>query len=472
MRRTAAVYVLVNPPTVFYDAPMTDHAKETWDAVRTYLDRGDFGGLKGFLDPLHPADIAEALETLSNEEKVLVLKQLDNEKAAEVLTEVDEHSGQALLALLTETEVVTLLEEMPSDDAADIIATLSPERSKQVDALLPAIEREKLRELLEFEEDTAGGIMEVEKVAVREHATIRDAIDLVRKVADDVENVQSVYVVDRAGHLIGIIPLLDLIVHPPEVPVRDVMEQNVISVPVDMDQEEVANLFGKYDEFTLPVVDADNKLVGRITVDDIIDVMEEEASEDIARIAGTGEDEIGETSPIKISRVRLPWLLVALLGQIGNALIMSRYAVSSEIFITLMFFVPLVIGTAGGAGVQAAVVVVREIALGETTTLNAGARVLRELVVTIVNGIVLGALLFAIVTIWQRDVALGTMLWMTLVTVMMAASFVGASIPLLMNKLKIDPAIAAGPFISVTSDIIGLLIYLTFATRFIAMRSS
>jgi magnesium transporter len=451
---------------------MTDNTKETWDSVRTYLDRGDYGGLKGFLEPLHPADIAEVLDTLSNEEKALVLKQLDNEKAAEVLTEVDEHSGQALLALLTETEVVTLLEEMPSDDAADIIATLSPERSKQVDALLPALEREKLRELLEFEEDTAGGIMEVEKVAVREQATIRDAIDLVRKVADDMENVQSVYVLDRVGRLIGTIALLDLIVHSPEVPVTEVMEKNVITVPVDMDQEEVANLFGKYDEFTLPVVDADNKLVGRITVDDIIDVMEEEASEDMARIAGTDEDEIGETSPMRISRARLPWLLIALCGQIANALIMSHYAVSSQIFITLMFFVPLVIGTAGGAGSQAAVVVVREIALGETTASHASARVLREFIVTIVNGIVLGALLFTTVTIWQGNVALGGMLWLTLVTVMVTASCVGASIPLLMNKMKIDPAIAAGPFISVSSDILGLLIYLTFATHFIAMTSS
>ena len=244
------------------------------------------------------------------------------------------------------------------------------------------------------------------------------------------------------------------------------MESNVISVPVTMDQEDVASLFGKYDEFTLPVVDADDKLVGRITVDDIIDVLEEEASEDIARMAGTAEEEFGETSPLKISRVRLPWLMVALCGQIINAVVMSHYSIGGEVFLTFMFFIPLVIGTAGGAGVQAAVVVVRE------TATHFGKRVLRELSVTLFNGLILGLLLFLIVFAWQRDMGLGGILWVTLISVMTVASFMGASIPLVMQRLKVDPAIATGPFISVTCDIIGLLIYLTFATHYVSrMRS-
>jgi magnesium transporter len=449
---------------------MTDHdANTTLDTVQKCLDSADYSVLKGVLEALHPADIAEVMDELSDDQKIILLKQLDNETAAEVLSVVDEHSGQALLQLLTDSEVVSLLEEMPSDDAADIISQLTPEKTRQVEALLPTVEREILHELLEFEEDTAGGIMEVEKVAVREDATISDAIELVRKIADDVENVQNIYVVDQGSRLVGTIPILDLILNPPKRPVSEIMETNVISVPVEMDQEEVANLFGKYDEFTLPVVDEDGKLVGRITVDDIIDVLEEEASEDIARIAGTVEDEIGETSPFKISRARLPWLVVALLGQVINAVVMSRYEISAPEFITLMFFIPLVIGTAGGAGVQAAVVVVREIAVGETSLGHGGKRVFRELLVTLLNGLMLGALLFVIVFAWQRDTGLAMMLWMTLMTVTIVASFMGVSIPFAMKRANIDPAIATGPFITVVSDIVGLVIYLTFATRYMSL---
>jgi len=453
-------------------AAMSDRDTQAYDHVKELLERADYNGLRAVLDPLHPADIAEILEDLENEQKIIVLKQLNNERAADVLSVVDDHSGQALLELLTDSEVVSLLEEMPSDDAADIISTLPPEKSKQVDALLPSGEREKLHELLEFEEDTAGGIMEVEEVAVRQRATIRDAIELVRQIADDIENVQSIYVIDRDGKLIGSIAVLDLLLHEPDEKVIDVMNDHVISVPVDMDQEEVANMFGKYDEFTLPVVDTDGKLVGRITVDDIIDVLEEEASEDIARIAGTVEEEIGETSPFRISRARLPWLVFALLGQVVNAVIMSRYALPTAEFLPLIFFVPLVIGTAGSTGVQAAVVVVREIAIGEISATHIGRRVFRELQVTFFNGLILGAILFGIVTMWHQEPTRGLLLWATLLTVTVVAAFMGALIPLLMNRTNIDPAIATGPFITVMSDIVGLLIYMAFATYYVSVITS
>lgn len=448
---------------------MSDPKSESVDTLRALLAGGDKKALDAYLDPLHPADIAEALEKLGDDEKIRCLKQLGTVKAAEVLTEVDEHSGQTLLHLLSDSEVVSLLGEMHSDDAVDIITSLPPEKSKQIDALLPSEDREKLHELMEFEEDTAGGIMEVEKVAVREHATIRDAIELVRQLADEIENVQDVYVVGRNDVLIGSIPVLDLLLHEPSEKVTAVMSENVISVPVEMDQEDVAYLFGKYDEFTLPVVDDGGKLVGRITVDDIIDVLEEEASEDIARIVGTAEDEIGETSPLKISRVRLPWLVIAMFGQILNAIIMSRYAVSIETMVTLAFFIPLVIGTAGSTGIQAAVVVVREIAVGQIATTRIWRRVFRELQVTFLNGFVLGTLSFIVVTLWQQEPNLGLLLWMTLMSVTITSALMGVLVPLLLNRLGIDPAIATGPFITVVSDILGLVIYLAFATVYVSI---
>jgi magnesium transporter len=246
------------------------------------------------------------------------------------------------------------------------------------------------------------------------------------------------------------------------------MDEIVISVPVDMDQEQVAAVFGKYDEFTLPVVDSSGKLVGRITVDDIIDVLEEEASEDIAKIAGTVEDEIGETSPIKVSRARLPWLIIALLGQLFNAVIMSHYSLSIQVFGALVFFIPLVIGTAGATGIQSAVVVVREIAVGRLSTAHIGRRVFRELQTTLLNGMVLGLILFAAVSAWAQETSLGLFMWVSLMSVTLVAAFMGAAIPLVLGRLKVDPAIAAGPFITVLSDILGLLIYMSLATYYVS----
>lgn len=436
---------------------------EDVEKVGALIDGGDLEAVDRFLEQLHPADIADILQEFESDLQATLLKRLDNDTAAEVLTEIDQQSGQALLLLLSDRDVVSLLGEMPSDDAADIMSALPPEKTERVEALLPSDEREQLHELMEFEEDTAGGIMEIEKIAVREGATIKDAIDLVREGADEIENIQKIYVVNDNGELTGHIAVLDLLLHPPATPVTEKMETNVVSVPVDMDQEDVAGLFGKYDEFTLPVVDAGRKLVGRITVDDIIDVIEEEASEDITHIAGTSEDELGETSPLKTSRRRLPWLVTGLLGQLIAALVMSRHEVSLQTFVVLAFFVPLIVGTAGSIGIQAAVVVVRELALGQIDLMHMGRRVLKELQVALINGIILGAVLFGVVVFWRHDVGLGVLLLCALMIVILVAAFVGASAPLIFQKWKIDPAIATGPFITVLNDIIGLAIYLSMA---------
>jgi magnesium transporter len=435
--------------------------------ISRLIDEGKFELLDAALSPLHEADIADLLQDMDSQHQVMLLKRLGTERAAEVLTQIDEFSGQTLMLLLTDREVVSLLGEMPSDDAVDIMASLPPDKSEQIGAMLPAEDREKLKELLEFDEDTAGGIMELETLAVKEDATIGDAISLVRRSVDELENVQKIYIVDEQGVLKGAMTLLDLILHPAETPVTEVMATNLITVPVDMDQEEVAGLFGKYDEFTLPVVDARRRLIGRIMVDDIIDVMEEEASEDIAHIAGTREEEIGDPSPIRISRSRLPWLVGGLVGEVLNAILMSRYEVSLQTAVTLAFFIPLLLGTAGNIGSQAAVVVVRELALGEIDIYHSGRRVFREIIVALLNGFVLGFLLFVIIFIWRRDIGLGVLLWTSLLCVMFVAAFIGTSIPLMLHRFKVDPAIACGPFISVSNDVIGLMIYMTLATFYL-----
>ena len=439
-----------------------------FDHFAALIETGEFAELDALLDPLHPADVAEIVEHLEPPAQVALLKRLDTETAAEVLAVVDENSGQALLLLLSDREIVDLIEEMQSDDATDVLQTLPPEKTQRVEALLETADREELRELRAFDEESAGGIMEVEHIAVPEGATIGDAIAAVRESAEEIENVQKIYVVDAGGGLKGEFTVLDLLRHAPSTPVGEIMETHVISVPVDMDQEEVAGLFGKYDEFTLPVVDAENHLVGRITVDDIIDVIEEEASEDIARIAGTTEDELGEHSVFKISRSRLPWLINSLIGQLIAAVIMSRYEASLRELLVLTFFVPLIVGTAGSIGIQAAVVVVRELALGEIDVMRMGQRVLRELQVAAINGAVLAAILFIAVVAWRRDTGLGVLLFGSLILVIFVAAFIGASVPLLFQRWRIDPAIATGPFITVCNDIIGLAIYLSLSSVYLA----
>jgi len=445
------------------DRPITENAAR----IHSWIAASHYEALDAYLASLHPADIAELLDELETPEQVTVLKRLGNELAAEVLTETDEHSGQALLLLLSDSEIGSLLAEMPSDDAADIMSALPEDRSERVGRLLPSADRDQLRELMGFGEDTAGGIMEAECAAVREDATVGDAIVELRQAATEVENVQRVFVVDREGRLVGQLAVLDLILHPPSTPVHEVMERNPIAVPVDMDQEQVAALFGKYDEFSLPAVDASGRLVGRITVDDIIDVIEEEASEDIAQIAGTKEEELGETSVFKVSRARLPWLITGLGGQLIAALLMSRHEASLRTYVALAFFVPLIVGTAGSIGIQAAVVVVRELAIGEIDLLHTGRRVLKELQVALVNGLLLGVLLFALVVAWRREVDLAVLLVSSLFIVIFVAAFIGSSVPLLLHRWRIDPAIATGPFITVSNDIVGLAIYLALASHYI-----
>jgi magnesium transporter len=440
---------------------------EDIEHVRELIRGGRLGALDEFMAPLHSADVADILEQLDTDQQIVCLKRLGNERAAGVLTELDSKSGQSLLQLLSDREVVDILEELPSDDAADLLSSLPPEKTERVEALLPVEDREEMQELLEFGPETAGGLMQVERVWVRDAATIQDAIDYVREVAHDVESPQRVYVVDDAGRLVGVLSITDLVLKPAIARVRDVMERNVPAIPVDMDQEKVAAMFSRYDEFTMPVVDGAGRLVGRITMDDIIDVIEEEATEDITAIAGTTDEELGETSILLISRSRLPWLLVGFFGEVVGAALMSRYEASLATYVVLAFFIPLIVATAGNIGVQAAVIVVRELALGQIDVVRTGRRVFKEIQVAFLNGMVLGALLFLVVVTWRHDVALGGLLWFTLLLVIFVAAIMGSAVPLFLHRLRVDPALATGPFVTVSNDIIGMAIYLALATAYL-----
>jgi len=323
-----------------------------------------------------------------------------------------------------------------------------------------------VRELLVHDRETAGGIMAKEFVAVDQDAPVDAAIQEIRRRAGEVGEVYNVYAVDREGRLTGVLSLKKLLLAPPNARVRDVMDPRVISVQTHVDQEEVAHIVRKYDLVSIPVVDKEGKLVGCITVDDIVDVLEKEASEDISRMAGLIEAEFQETSPWRLSRVRLPWLLFAFAGELVTGLIMSKFEASLSRILAIVFFVPLIMAIGGSAGNQAAVIVVRGLATGEIGLVDTRRQLLREFAVAFLNGLFLALLIFVIATFWLQSYRFGLVIGLAMMVVILNATVIGASIPFLLKRFKVDPAIATSPFISTSNDILGLFVYFGLVTLF------
>ncbi len=417
----------------------------------------------------HPADIADLLENLSPENRKYVFGLLDADTASDVIMEMDEAVREDLIEELRPERLSEMVDEMPSDDATDFVAELPKEVAKKVLASIDPESSDEVKELLRHEEDTAGGIMALEFVAVREDQTVDEAIREIRAKADEVEVVYNVYVVDKNGVLVGFLPLNKLIVAKSGHIIKDIMEEDVVSVTPEMDQEQVANLFRRYDLVSVPVVDNFGRLIGRITIDDIVDVMEEEASEDIQKMAGlTEEEEFHETSALRISMLRLPWLMVAFVGEMLSALVLSRFEASlKEVFIAA-FFIPLMMAMGGNSGIQAATIVVRGLALGELNPADTFKRLFKEIRISLINGAVCGVLLFGVVSMFGEP-RFGFILGSVMLVVILNASLVGATTPLVLVRVGVDPAIAMGPFITTFNDVIGLFIYLglvTLALRF------
>ncbi|MCH8020686.1 magnesium transporter [candidate division KSB1 bacterium] len=412
----------------------------------------------------HPADIAEILGNLSEENEKYVFGLFDADTASDVIVELDDVTREKLVSELQHERISEIVDEMESDDATDLVAELPDEVAEKVLDAIDEEGSEEVKELLQHEEDTAGGIMALEYVAVSEDTTVDEAIKEIRAKAEEVPEVYNVYVFDKDGMLAGFLPLKNLIVAQASQKIKDVLIADVISVPIEMDQEEVANIFRRYNLVSLPVVDELGKLVGRITVDDIVEVIEEEASEDIQKMAGIAdEEEIRETSVFKISFGRLPWLLVGFVGQLIAALVLSQFEASLRDIFLAIFFIPMMMAMGGNSGIQAATIVVRGIALGELSPDDTFKRLSREIKVSLFNGAVCGLLLFGIIAVFDTP-TFGFVLALSMLAVIINASILGASIPLILRKVGVDPAIAAGPLITTFNDIIGLAIYLGLVT--------
>ncbi|NNF06341.1 MAG: magnesium transporter [Candidatus Eisenbacteria bacterium] len=423
------------------------------------------GALLAVLLDLHPADIAELMAITGDEDDQAYIFGLLNEPelASAVLAELSTQVREPLVEDIPRAALADLVEEMSSDDAADLIQELPTERVQQVLDEIEEEELEAVQPLLAYDEETAGGIMATEVLAIGEGATVGDALELVRTKGEEYDPFFYVYVQDSHGRLQGILSLKNLVMHGPETSVLDACNREPVSVPVTMDQEEVALIFRRYDLLAVPVIDDKQRILGRITIDDVVDVMREEADEDIARMAGTDEEEFDETSIRKIVFYRLPWILASVAGGFLAGVLLDYFAMNMALGISLVAFVPMIMAMGGNAGSQAAITMVRLLALRKLNRSEVLGILWREARVGMFLGGITGLSMGVIAYFWKGAWYYGVVVGASMAMAVLVAASMGAMTPILFKKLKVDPAIATGPFVTVSNDATGLLIYFGLA---------
>lgn len=434
------------------------------EQVQQLIKFKDNVALNLLLNDFHYADIAEILDEVNLEEAMYVIKLLDSETTSEILMEMSEGNREKVLRNLSSKEIAEEVEELATDDAADILAELSEERQREV---IYHIEDEdhkaEITELLSYHEDSAGGLMAKELVKVYETWTVAGCLSRIRGQAEDVTRVHSIYVVDKKDKLIGRLSLKDLIVAKADQLIADIYITSVDYVNVNEDVEEVARIMAKYDLEAIPVVDDKMTLLGRITIDDIIDVLKEEADKDYQLAAGITSDVEADDSIWQLTKARLPWLLIGMFGGIGAASIINGFSDALSKFPALLLFIPLVQATAGNVGVQSSAIVVKGLANG-TIDSNIIGRLFKELLLGLVNGL---AIAFVVLMIshfgFHTTYAESLTICVALVTVIMMAAVIGTSIPILLDRRGIDAAVATGPFITTSNDVFGILMYFIVA---------
>ncbi|AQS94495.1 magnesium transporter [Polaribacter sp. BM10] len=425
--------------------------------------KNDDAAIKVLFEEVHFADIAEVLDEVNFDEAIYIIKLLDSEKTSEILTELDEDTREKILENLSAKEIADEVGEMDSDDAADIIGELSEERQERV---IDALEDDELaadiKELLSYEDNTAGALMAKELVKVYETWTVAGCMRRIRGQAKEVTRVHSIYVVDKQDKLVGRLSLKDLIIAKAEQKIAEISKTKVDAVNVNENDEEVAKIMAKYDLEAIPVVDDNNVLLGRITIDDIVDVLKEEADKDYQMAAGLTQDVDSDDSIFELTKARLPWLFLGLVGGVGAFIIMEGFHDIFSKYGTLFFFTPLIAAMAGNVGVQSSAIIVQGLANDDVKG-SIYSRLLKEMLLAALNGVILALFLFIFVWIYKGEVNLSLAISVSLVVVIIIAGLIGTFVPLFLHKRGIDPAIATGPFITTSNDIFGILIYFMIA---------
>ncbi|MEW5734384.1 MAG: magnesium transporter [Thermodesulfobacteriota bacterium] len=447
-----------------------DRSRLLVDTVRRLLRRGAHANLRKIVNKSHAGDLSVVFRAIGPQERNTLFSMLEDLETKGTL--LSESEGDALLRLvetLSVDELVGILETLASDDAADIIGQLPEELSQ---AVLKKMSREGSQEiegLLGYEDDTAGGIMVTDFVAVSENDTARQVIESLQREHHDVEMPFYLYVVDDNGRLTGVSSLRQLVVHAAETPIRDFMTRDVLSVRTDMDQEEVARIVARYDILAVPVVDADNKLVGIITVDDVIDIIREEATEDILKMAGVGEEFVETQSFARSTRIRAPWLFASCMGGILASLIISHFSVSLQKVAYLAAFIPVIMGMGGNVGTQSSTIVVRGLATGRLQVSNLWKVLFKELRVGVTLGILYGAVVGFVAHLGREGWALSLAVGLAMICSMSLAAVVGSVLPLGFARVHIDPAVATGPFVTTSVDVLSVFFYFEIATMLLGI---
>ncbi len=440
--------------------------KEFIDQVKDAVDNQYSAFLKETFEDFYPTDAAEIMYELDTNECIYIINQIDEDFAAEVISYIDPVTRKGFLKNFDSEHIASYLKFIDSDDAVDIINELAVKQREEVIAHIERVNKEAaayILELLRYEEDVAGGIMAKELIKAYIHWNVKQCIEEIRRQAENVERFYSVYVVDENEILLGIVSVKKLLLSQDYTTVKDIYDPDIICVESYRETEEVADMMEKYDLEAIPVVNVQGKLLGRITIDDVVDVIKERAERDRQAMTGISEDIEEDDNVWMLSRARLPWLVIGMLGGLLGARFIGLFEASLALVPAMAFFIPLITATGGNVGVQSSSIVVQSLASKSLMLDSLGQRLLRVLFVAVINGLVLAALVFGFNTVLGEKTNLAFVVSIALFCVVMLASLMGTITPIILDKLGINPALASGPFITTANDLLGLAVYFLVA---------
>ena len=421
--------------------------------------------IKKKVNEIHYADLAEIINELNFQESIYLIKLIDSDKTSDVLTELDEDVREKILERLSEREIAGEIKELDSDDAADILSELSNEKQEKVISLIKDENiTENIRELLNYEEDSAGGLMAKELISVNENWSVLTCLREIRKQAKDITRVHSIYVLNKKKVLIGRLSLKDLITSPSKSKIKEIYIPKVDFVNVNDSADEVAKLMSKYDLEAIPVVNDKTELLGRITIDDIVDYIKDEAEEDYLLAAGISNDVEADDSILELTKARLPWLILGLFGGLGSVFILENFEsiMATKELRALFFYTPLIAAMAGNVGVQSSAIVVQGLANDQIKG-SLISRLIKEISLTLLNGIILSLIIIVFGLLINQSIDMSITISVSMILVIIVAALIGTSVPIILEKFGIDPAIATGPFITTGNDVIGILLFFYIA---------
>ena len=436
-------------------------------SVQRLLRRGAITNLAKMLGRMHPADVAKIIVHLSSPKEKREVFELvrGDSKRGQVLSELDTDSITQVLSDLLQSDIAWLIKDLAPDDVAYILGVLPEERAKEILSLMRTEDSTEVADILKYPKDTAGGIMTTEFFALSEDATAQDAIRRLQQ-ATDAEMVFYIYVTDKNDHLVGVLSLRQLLTVPPATPLKNIATREVISVSVDMDQEEVARQVASYNLLAIPVVDKEGVLVGIITVDDVVDVIREEATEDMLKMAGAVEEEaVSKSSSVAAAKVRLPWLFTNLVGSLLSGAILWEFRYTIQEVVAIVSFIPVIAAMGGNVGLQSSTLIIRGLATGLVEVTDVWNVFFREVKIGLLMGVACGVILSLVGWIWHQGF-LGVVVGVSLITAFLVSTSMATFMPIVLKRMGVDPAVAAGPFVTTANDITGITIYLTLATIF------